>query len=71
MSPTLATILEKKQLELSERRKRAEDSIKLAIKSANMYSNGTLLELSVRDGKERVFDALKKMVESKIYHWGK
>lgn len=71
MSPSLATILEKKSLELSERRKRAEDSIKMAIKSANIYSNGTTLELGTKDGKERVFDTLKKMVESKYYSLGK
>lgn len=71
MSPSLATILEKKSLELSDRRKRAEDSIKMAIKSANIYSNGTTLELGFKDGKERVFDALKKMVEAKYYALGK
>jgi len=71
MSPSLATILEKKSLELSERRKRAEDSIKMAIKSANIYSNGTTLELGSKDSKERVFDALKKMVETKYYSLGK
>ena len=71
MSPSIATILEKKSLELSHRRKRAEDSIKLAIKTANIYSNGTILELGSKDGKERVFDALKKMVETKYYSLGK
>lgn len=67
MSSSLASILEKKQLELSERRKRAEDSIKLAVKLANIYSNGTVLDIASKDGRERVFDALKKMVESKYY----
>jgi len=71
MSPTLATILEKKSLELSERRKRAQDSIKSAIKSANIYSNGAVIEIGTKDGKERVFEALKKMVESKYYSFGK
>lgn len=71
MSSSLASILEKKQLELSERRKRAEDSIKLAIKTAKLYSNGTLLDLGTKDGKERVFDALKKMVETKYYSLSK
>jgi hypothetical protein len=71
MSPSLATILEKKSLELSERRKRAQDSIRLAIKTANIYSNGAVLEINTKDGKERVFEALKKMVESKYYSFGK
>lgn len=71
MSPSLATILEKKSLELSERRKRAQDSIKLAIKTANIYNNGSVLEIATKDGKDRVFEALKKMVESKYYSFGK
>jgi hypothetical protein len=71
MSPSLASILEKKTLELAERRKRAEDAIKMAIKSANIYSNGAILEIGSKDGKERVFNALKKMVEAKYYALGK
>jgi hypothetical protein len=71
MSPSLATILEKKSLELSERRKRAQDSIRLAIKTAKIYSNGAVLEINTKDGKERVFEALKKIVESKYYSFGK
>ena len=67
MSSSLATIIEKKQAELSERRKRAEDGIKLAMRSAKIYSNGSSLEVGSRDGKDRVFDALKKLVESKYY----
>lgn len=71
MSSSLASILEKKQIELSERRKRAEDSIKLSIKTAKLYSNGTVLDIGAKEGKERVFDALKKIVESKYYSLGK
>jgi hypothetical protein len=71
MSPSLATILEKKSLELSERRKRAQDSIKSAIKTANIYSNGAVLEIGNKDGKERVFEALKRIVESKYYAFNK
>ncbi len=71
MSPSLAAILDKKQFELSERRKRAEDAIKLSIKNANIYLNGAVIDINVRDGKERVFEALKKMVESKYYSLSK
>lgn len=71
MSPSLAAILEKKSLELSERRKRAQDSIKLALKTANIYSNGAVLEIGNKDGKERVFEALKRIVESKYYAFNK
>jgi len=71
MSPGLATILEKKQLELSQRRKRAEDFIKLAIKNAKLYCNGTVLDINSKDGKERVFEALRVMVESKYYSLSK
>ena len=71
MSPTLAEILQKKSVELSDRRKKAQDSIRLALKNADIYSNGTKLELNSKDGKERVFSALKKMVEAKYYNLGK
>ena len=71
MSPTLAEILQKKSVELADRRKKAQDSIRLALKNANMYANGTKLELMSKDGKERVFSALKKMVEAKYYSLGK
>lgn len=71
MSPTLAEILQKKSVELSDRRRKAQDSIRLALKSASIYSNGTKLELNSKDGKERVFLALKKMVEAKYYSLGK
>ena len=71
MSSSLASILDKKQAELSERRKRAEDGIKLAMRNAKVYSNGSALEVGTRDGKDRVFDALKKLVESKYYALGK
>lgn len=70
MSPTLAEILQKKSVELSDRRKKAQDSIRLALKNARIYANGTELELSSKDGKERVFSALKKMVESKYHNLG-
>ena len=71
MSPTLAEILQKKSVELSDRRKKAQDSIRLSLKNANIYSNGTKLELTSKDGRERVFSALKKMVEAKYYSLGK
>jgi molybdopterin converting factor small subunit len=70
MSPTLAEILQKKSVELSDRRKKAQDSIRLALKNADIYANGTKLELSSKDAKERVFSALKKMVESKYHNLG-
>lgn len=71
MSPTLAEILQKKSVELSDRRKKAQDTIRLALKNADIYSNGTKLDLNSKDGKERVFSALKKMVEAKYYNLGK
>lgn len=71
MSPTLAEILQKKSVELADRRKKAQDSIRLALKSANIYANGAKLELTSKDGRERVFSALKKMVEAKYYSLSK
>lgn len=71
MSTNLAEILQKKTVELSDRRKKAQDSIRIALKTANIYSNGAKLELGSKDGKERVFSALRKMVESKYYSLSK
>jgi hypothetical protein len=71
MSPSLAEILQKKSVELSERRKKAQDSIKLSLRNADIYSNGSKLEINSKDGKERVFSALKKIVEAKYYNLGK
>ena len=62
MSSSLASILERKQLELSERRKRAEDSIKLAIKQLRyIWMEHTWTRKQGVVGKEFLI-ALKKMV---------
>jgi hypothetical protein len=71
MSSAVAQIVERKTAEASERRKRAEDSIRAEMKKANIYSNGTLLSLGNKDGRERLGEALNKLVQTKYYQLGK
>lgn len=66
-SQSLAEILQKKSFEHSDRIKKAGDLIRFALKRADIYYNGDKVELGSRDGKERVFNGLKIIVEAKYF----
>jgi len=51
-------IMAKKEREAVERRTRAEDLIKQALRSANIFCNGSSLDIKVKDGRDRLFEAL-------------
>ena len=62
MSASLTEIMSKKSAEQSDRVKRAEDLIRVALRSAPIYLAGSLLDIKQKDGKDRLLDALKEMV---------
>lgn len=67
MSTALTEIMQKKSAERSERVRRAEDNIKLLLRTAPIYFNGQLLDIKQKDGKDRLIDALKEMVKQDYY----
>ena len=67
MSAELAEIMSKKSAELSERIKRAEDIIRISLRTAPIYKSGRRLDIKSKDGKERILDALKEKVEDDYY----
>ena len=62
MSVAMTEILSKKSAEASERIKRAEDIIKESLRTADLYYNGSKLDIKEKDGKDRVLEALNKAV---------
>lgn len=67
MSATLTEIMSKKSAEISDRTKRAEDLIRASMRTAPIYLCGTKLDIKAKDGKDRLQDALKEMVEHEYY----
>lgn len=67
MSASLAEIMSKKSAEYSDRLKRAEDIIRIALQTAPIYLSGAKLDIKKKNGKDRLQDALKAMVEHDYY----
>ena len=67
MSASLAEIMSKKSAELSDRIKRAEDIIRALLREAPIYRAGSALDIKVKDGKDRLQDALKEMVNHEYF----
>ena len=70
MSSTLAEIMSKKSAEQSERIKRAEDIIRINLCTAPIYLAGSLLDIKLKDGKDRLQDALKEIVKRDYFKLG-
>lgn len=70
MSAALTEIMSKKLAEMSDRIKRAEDMIRVALCTAPIYVSGTLLDIKQKDGKDRIQDALKEMVKRDYFKLG-
>ena len=70
MSPSMADIMSKKMAERSNRLTRAEDMIKVVLRSAPMYYNGQQLDIKEKDPRERVSDALRLVVRQDFYKIG-
>ncbi|MBR4345194.1 MAG: BREX system P-loop protein BrxC [Lachnospiraceae bacterium] len=70
MSADLTEIMSKKSAELSDRIKRAEDIIRVSLKSAPIYFMGIKLDIKQKDGKDRLLDALKESVKHDYYKLG-
>lgn len=70
MSAALAEIMSKKSAEYSDRMKRAEAIIRQSLRTAPLYLNGARLDIREKDGKDRIFDALKEIVKQDYYKLG-
>lgn len=70
MSVAMTEIMAKKSAEYSERLKRAEEIIRESMRTATIYWNGTSLNIKEKDGKDRLTDALNKVVEQDYYQLG-
>jgi len=70
MSAALTEIMSKKTAEYSDRLRRAEDMIKVALRTAPIYFAGMLLDIKQKDGRDRLIDALKEMVRQDYYKLG-
>ncbi|MCM1123842.1 MAG: BREX system P-loop protein BrxC [Eubacterium sp.] len=70
MSASLKEIVDKKSIEFSDRIKRAEDIIRESLKAAPIYLSGARLDIKVKDGKDRLQDALKEMVRHDYFKLG-
>lgn len=70
MSAALTEIMSKKSAEISDRTRRAEDIIRVSLKSAPIYLGGVKLDIKQKDGKDRMLDALKEMVKQDYYKLG-
>lgn len=62
MSASLAEIMSKKSAEMSDRIKRAEELIRVSLRTAPIYLAGSPLDVKAKDGKDRLLDALKETV---------
>lgn len=67
MSAALTEIMSKKSAELSDRIKRAEDIIRVSLRTATIYLSGNRLDIKQKDGKDRLQDALKEMVKHEYF----
>lgn len=67
MSAALTEIMSKKQAEVSDRTKRAEDIIRAVLREAPIYLAGTPLDVKSKDGKDRILDAFKEYVKREYY----
>ena len=67
MSAALTEIMSKKSAELSDRIKRAEDIIRVSLRTAPIYLSGVKLDIKQKDGKDRIQDALREMVKHDYY----
>ncbi len=67
MSAALTEIMSKKQAEVSDRTKRAEDIIRAMLREAPIYLAGTSLDVKTKDGKDRMIDAFKEYVKREYY----
>ncbi len=70
MSASLTEIMSKKSAELSDRIKRAEDIIRDSLRNAPIYMSGAKLNIKTKDGKDRLQDALKEMVDHEYFKLG-
>jgi len=70
MSSTLTEIMDKKNREASERRKRAENDIRLRLRTAPIYANSSRLNIKEKDGKDRINEAVELQVQSIYYKLG-
>lgn len=70
MSASLTEIMSKKSAEYSDRIKRAEDIIRTSLRTAPIYFSGSQLDIKVKDGKDRLQEALKIMVKQEYYNLG-
>lgn len=70
MSVAMTEIMAKKSAEYSERLRRAEDIIRDSMRTASIYYNGQLLNIKEKDGKDRLSEALNKVVEQEYYQLG-
>ncbi len=70
MSASLTEIMSKKASELSDRTLRAEDMIRISLITAPIYFKGAQLDIKKKDGKDRLQDALKEMVQGNYFKIG-
>ena len=70
MSASLTEIMSKKSAEMSDRIKRAEELIRVSLRTAPIYLAGSLLDVKAKDGKDRLLDALKEMVRRDYFKLG-
>jgi hypothetical protein len=70
MSASMTEIMSKKASEMSDRIRRAEDMIQIALMTAPIYLGGSQLDIKKKDGKDRMQDALKEMVGRSYYKIG-
>ena len=70
MSASLTEIMSKKSAELSDRIKRAEDIIRDSLRNAPIYMSGAKLNIKTKDGKDKLQDALKEMVDHEYFKLG-
>ena len=67
MSATLTEIMARKSAEISDRTKRAEDLIRICLRSAPIYLVGERQDIKQVDGKERLQEVLKEMVKREYF----
>lgn len=70
LSVAMTEIMAKKTAEMSERIRRAEDIIRETLRTAPIYFNGGRLDIKPKDGKDRLIEALSKVVEQDYYKLG-
>ncbi len=66
-SATFTEIMNVKVKEASDRRVRAEEIIREALKRAPIYANSAVLNIREKDGKDRINEAIESQIETKFY----